>query len=405
MRIFSSGKIYDFMRLRAIFVPISLIITFGSIILLFYPGPKLGTDFLGGTELEVGFKQAVDPGEIRKAVTDSGFSPPDVIRVEEGRNQNRFLIRVQEVSSIDAGKRGEIERALCLVAGPGCGDRQATEVKVSPGGDKISVRFRDAPDLEWVRERMHHVSGVQLRPGKNNPVLQNARDNKLEVHLMGKGDQLMAALQKKLGSAKVPDAPLRSEWIGPKAGKLLRDAAIKSIALSIVLIMLYVAFRFDVRFAPGGILALVHDALGTLGIWVILQKEVNLSTIAAVLTVVGYSMNDTVVVYDRVRENLGRLRGATFSHLINVSLSEMMSRTLLTSATVILSLLCFFIWGTGALKDFSLTLVIGLALGTYSSIYVALPLTEWLDKRLFSRMKSAVAKSTKPTATPASSAT
>jgi preprotein translocase subunit SecF len=96
-------------------------------------------------------------------------------------------------------------------------------------------------------------------------------------------------------------------------------------------------------------------------------------------------VNDTVVIYDRVRENLGKLRGATFTHLINVSLSEMLSRTLLTSGTTIFSLLAFFVWGTGALKDFSFTLIIGLVLGTYSSIYVALPLTEWLDRKFFSR--------------------
>src|SRR5690606_3366592 len=119
---------------------------------------------------------------------------------------------------------------------------------------------------------------------------------------------------------------------------------------------------------------------------VLLERELTLTTVAALLTIVGYSVNDTVVVFDRVRENFGRMRGASFFRIINVSLSEMLSRTVLTSATTILSMMAFFYWGTGALQDFAFTLVVGLVLGTYSSIYIALPLTHWLDRRFFSKM-------------------
>ena len=126
--------------------------------------------------------------------------------------------------------------------------------------------------------------------------------------------------------------------------------------------------------------------MNTIGVLILLHKELNLSTVAAILTIVGYSVNDTVVVYDRVRENLGKLRGSTFDKIINVSLSEMLSRTILTSGTTVISLLAFFIWGTGTLKDFAFTLVIGIVFGTYSSIYVALPLTEWLDKLFFAKV-------------------
>jgi len=116
-------------------------------------------------------------------------------------------------------------------------------------------------------------------------------------------------------------------------------------------------------------------------------KELDLTTVAAVLTIIGYSVNDTVVIYDRVRENLGKMRGASFHQLINVSLSEMLGRTILTTLTVQLSMLTFFFWGTGTLKSFALTLTIGLAFGTYSTIYIALPVTEYLDKMLFSKIK------------------
>jgi preprotein translocase subunit SecF len=178
----------------------------------------------------------------------------------------------------------------------------------------------------------------------------------------------------------------RTEWIGPRAGAQLRDSALKSIAISIVLIMAYIAFRFDLRFAPGCVVALIHDAVGTIGIFVLLGKEINLTTVAAAITIVGYSVNDTVIVYDRVRENLGKLRGASFVQLINISTSEMLGRTILTAATVLFSLQGLFIWGTGELKDFALALTIGVVLGMYSSIYVALPLTEWFETRFFSKM-------------------
>jgi len=401
MRLFKSGKVYDFMSVRWYWIGLSLFLTFGAVALLAMGKARLGTDFLGGTEVEIAFKKAITPGDIRSAVIHAGFSSPGVIKVDDPKNPNRYLIRVEEVSTVSAEKRAEIEKTLCLAssnASTGCSpEHEASEVKLSPGGDKISVRYREAPDLEWVKSRVSTVKGLVLRPGEHNPLLQSSRDNKVEIQLMSKGDQLMAGLQAALGADTVPDSALRTEWIGPRAGAQLRDSAMKSIAISIVFIMVYIAFRFDLRFAPGGVLALTHDALGTIGILIVLGKEINLTTIAAALTIVGYSVNDTVIVYDRVRENLGKLRGTSFFQLINISTSEMLGRTLLTSSTVIISLLAFFIWGTGELKDFSLALIIGVVLGTYSSIYVALPLTEWLDHRLFSRVGSGgVARTKKP---------
>jgi preprotein translocase subunit SecF len=390
MRLFKSGKIYDFMAVRWYWIGLSLFITIGAAILLLMGKAKLGTDFTGGTEVEIAFKRPVSPADLRAAVLKAGFSAPGVIKVDDPKNPNRYLIRVEEVSTISLAKQAEIEKALCLSAGEptdACpAERQATEVKFSPGGDKISLRYRNPPDLDWVKQRIGTITGVVLRPGEHNPMLQNARDNKVEIQLMSKGDQLMGGLKQALGADAVPDTALRTEWIGPRAGAQLRDSAVKSVVISIVFIMVYIAFRFDLRFAPGGIVALTHDALGTVGILILLGKEINLTTIAAVLTIVGYSVNDTVIVYDRVRENLGKLRGTSFFQLINISTSEMLGRTLLTSSTVVIALLGFFIWGTGELKDFSLALVIGVVLGTYSSIYVALPLTEWLDHTLFSRV-------------------
>jgi len=391
MRFFSGGKIYDFMRWRFFFVGISLIITFGSIALLVAGKAKLGTDFRGGTEIEVAFRGHVTVADIRQAVTAGGFGTPDVIKVDDPKNPDRYLIRVQEVSTIAPEVQSKAERALCFgnnldpAACPT--ERQAVEVKFSPGGDKISIRYANDPDLEWVRTQASSVGGIHLHPGANNPHIQNARDHKVEIELMSKGDQLLGAFQKALGP-RAPSEALRSEWIGPRAGAQLRDSAVKSIVILIVFIMAYIAFRFDLRFAPGGIVALVHDATGTIGVLIVLGKEIDLTTVAAVLTIIGYSVNDTVVIYDRVRENLGKLRGASFRELINISTSEMLGRTILTTATVQMSMITFFVWGTGTLKNFALSLTIGLIFGTYSTIYIALPVTEWLDRHMFSKLGS-----------------
>ncbi|MBK6581150.1 MAG: protein translocase subunit SecF [Sandaracinaceae bacterium] len=173
--------------------------------------------------------------------------------------------------------------------------------------------------------------------------------------------------------------------MGPKAGEQLRDAAIQSLLYAVAFIMVYVAFRFDLRFAPGAVLALFHDVVITVGIYVLVQKEMNLTTIAALLTILGYSINDTIVIFDRIRENMGRYKDKSLSELINISSSQVLSRTLMTSATTLVSVSAFFVFGTSVIQDLSFALFIGISVGTYSSIYVAAPMTEWIDRRFFAK--------------------
>jgi preprotein translocase subunit SecF len=132
---------------------------------------------------------------------------------------------------------------------------------------------------------------------------------------------------------------------------------------------------------------MLHDALITLGIYVLVQKEVNLTTVAALLTIIGYSINDTIVVYDRIRENMNRLRDKTLPELINVSTSQMLSRTIVTSGTTLLSVSAFFVWGTPVIRDIAFALFIGICVGTYSSVYIAAPVTEWMDRKFFSKAR------------------
>jgi preprotein translocase subunit SecF len=222
-------------------------------------------------------------------------------------------------------------------------------------------------------------SGVNVRGDRALRVGQ-AEEHRWQVPLVSVGDQIFSGLEADLHATGTLQA---SVWVSPKAGHDLRDQAIRAVLYSIVFIMIYVAFRFDLRFAPGGILALFHDAMVTLGFFCLTRKEVTISTVAAILTVIGYSMNDTVIVYDRVRENLAKRRGLRMIDVINVSVSEMFSRTIITSSTVILSVAPFAIIGSGVIQDFAYAMVVGVLAGTYSSIYVAAPLTEWIDSRWF----------------------
>jgi preprotein translocase subunit SecF len=394
MHIFPVGKTFDFMGARRALVIASIAIIAASLLALVKPGPLMGTDFHGGTELEVAFKKRVQTGQLRAIVSRAGFLAPSVVKVEDKKNPYRFLVRVDDVSTIGAKKRAEIEQKLCYgVSAPTAEcpeEKLADEIKFSPGGDKITLRFRGAPDLDWVRKQAESIPGIDLREGENNPLIQNVRANRVEIQLKSKGDQLLDAMRAKLGVDTVPAQPLRVEWIGPKAGAQLRDAALKSISIAIVFIMVYIAFRFDMRFAPGAVISMAHDAVAVIGVLILMQRlthrlEFNLASVAAILTIVGYSVNDTVVVYDRVRENLGRLRGVSFDQLINISISEMFSRTILTSATTVFSLSAFLIFGSGPLEEFAFTLIIGVIFGTYSSIYIALPVTEWFDRVVFKK--------------------
>jgi preprotein translocase subunit SecF len=385
MEFFKPGKTYDFMGMRRFWTILSISLVVISTILTFYPGPNYGTDFRGGTEIELALKKNVDAAAVRAATERAGFSSPDVVQVSDDKNPSHFLIRVQEVSALDEGTKDAIRKALCFATDPKTLDQKrcpeenlASEVKFSAGGDKLTARYDGKANPEGLAQELERIPNVKVRVG-TKPQFSHQR---LEVQLQSKGDQLLEGLRTQLGADVVPEQALRVEWVGPKAGKQLRDSARNSVIISIVFIMLYLAFRFDVRFAPGVVLACVHDAMVVIGVFIALHKEITLSTIAAVLTIVGYSMNDTVVVYDRIRENLSKHRGKSFGAIINLSVSETLSRTLLTSGATMLSVLAFFIWGTGVIKDFALAMVVGIVAGTYSSIYVAAPLTEWIDQKM-----------------------
>jgi preprotein translocase subunit SecF len=381
MEFIKPGTYIDFMRLARPVILTSITLVCLSLASLFFPGPNFGIDFAGGTEIQLAFQGDVDTAELRGILDEIGHSGADVVRVEG--QENEFMIRVREVSSLSEEQTERLEAAV----GTSVGADVLRELRVSPGGDKLTLRLAREIDQTALREAIEGA-GVSVR---DVAPLVGSDDVRLEVFLVGIADEIVQELGERLGE-RAPSAPERVEWVGPKAGEQLRDAAVKSLLFAVAFIMVYIAFRFDLRFAPGAIFAIFHDAVVTIGIYVLVQKEVNLTTVAAILTIIGYSINDTIVVYDRIRENMGRYNDKTFREIINLSTSQTLSRTIITSGTTLLSIVAFFIWGTPVIKDISFALFVGILIGTYSSIYVAAPTTEWMDRRFFSKPARTVAR-------------
>ena len=176
----------------------------------------------------------------------------------------------------------------------------------------------------------------------------------------------------------------RTEFVGPKVGGELVNAGIIAVIFSLIGILFYIWLRFQWNFAIGAIIALIHDVILTLGFFSVLQLEFNLATVAAVLTIAGYSINDTVVIYDRIRETMRKYKQITFDEIINLALNGTLSRTLMTSLTTLLALTALFIFGGVVISSFIIALIWGVFIGTYSSLYVASPLLIFLktDKRV-----------------------
>ena len=171
----------------------------------------------------------------------------------------------------------------------------------------------------------------------------------------------------------------RSEFVGPTVGDELKTAGIYAVSLSLLAIMVYIWFRFEWQFSIVAIIALVHDVISTIGLFSILQLEFNLATIAAILTTAGYSINDTVVIFDRVRENLRRYKSKDHYYIYNKSINETLSRTVITSVTTLIALFIIFFFGGAVLSDFALAMIWGVLIGTFSSIFVAVSILTFFD--------------------------
>jgi preprotein translocase subunit SecF len=242
------------------------------------------------------------------------------------------------------------------------------------GGTQIQVKFSQEATADGIRDSLRSMgldNNVIQRFGykDNNEFLIKTERSSSELE--GLSDKITEALGATYGKENVDIR--RVEVVGPKVGKDLRQKGLLAMLYAVIGILIYVTWRFELRYAVGAIVALIHDVIITVGIFSLLGKEFTLPIIAALLTIIGYSLNDTIVVYDRIRENIKGARKQPLKELVNSSINQVLSRTVLTSATTLLVVLALFFLGGAVIHDFAFALLVGIVVGTYSSIFVASP--------------------------------
>lgn len=247
------------------------------------------------------------------------------------------------------------------------------------GGTLVEVHYDTTADLNAIRavlEANGYAGAVVTSYGSDQDVLIRLQ----QEHLEEQGTALLKLLQgalpgKGADAAASPGAGSvelrRVEFVGPQMGDELREQGGLAMLLSLFLVMLYVAFRFQFKFAVGSVVALAHDVILTLGFFSVTGMEFNLNVLAAVLTIIGYSINDTIVIFDRIRENFRKLRRATPVEVVNISLTETLERTIATAGTVFLSVVALALFGGDMLFGFAVAMLVGVIAGTYSSVYMA----------------------------------
>jgi SecD/SecF fusion protein len=240
------------------------------------------------------------------------------------------------------------------------------------GGDLVTMSAPDKIDIGKVREALETIGFGDASIQESSQVGKSYITVRTPLNTSDKVEkQIMQSM---------PSAGLKvegSERVGALVGGELAKNSLIALGLGILGILIFVTFRFQLSFAVGAIVALLHDVLLTVGIFALLGRELTLTMVGAILTIAGYSINDTIVVYDRIREGLASGRRGTIEEIMNESINQTLSRTLLTSTVTLIPILCLFLFGGPVLRDFSLAIVIGVVVGTYSSIFIASPIVLW----------------------------
>jgi len=249
------------------------------------------------------------------------------------------------------------------------------------GGTLVQVKFTQTTKAVEIKEALQGLelgSLVVQQFGEDaDEFLIRAQNTSAELE--GLSQVIATALEAKYGTGTVEVR--RAEMVGPQVGKDLREKGVMAILYAMIGILVYVTWRFEFRFAVGAIVALIHDVLITLGAFSIFNQEIDLPVIAAFLAIIGYSLNDTIIVYDRIRENMGKHAKDGLVRVINRSINETLSRTILTSGTTLLVVVALFMFGGGVIHTFAFALLVGILIGTYSSIFVASPLLIFWEER------------------------
>lgn len=370
----------DFLGKKWYFLGFSLIFSIAGILsMAFWHGIPLGVDFRGGTLVYVKFTQNPNPDDIRATLDKSGLKNARIQRYGVPTN-NEVLISLElketTEQALDKGKN-DIIKALETDAQPGKQDLNNTglnsltqyllskdPLRAGTDADKRYAAVAQAIVTYRDKERGGVIASLDELRGKTEPAV-------------------LAALQQDFYLSGF--AVRNVEIVGPQVGKQLQRQAVLATLYSLAGMLIYLWFRFEWIYGAGAVVACFHDTLITVGAFSLLNKEITLTVIAAILTLVGYSMNDTIVIYDRIRENVKLLRRERLPDIVNKSINQTLSRTILTSGLTFLTVLSLYVFGGEVLHGFSFALVVGILIGTYSSIAVAAPMVvayqEWRAAR------------------------
>jgi preprotein translocase subunit SecF len=359
----------DFLGKKWYFLAFSLVFSVAGVFsMLFWHGIRYGVDFRGGTLVYVKFAQAPDNKAIRAAMDRAGLHNAR-IQIYGSPGSDEVLIDVSEQETN--------EQAL---------DRSKTQIinaleTNAPANkqDLNNTGFLTIKNYLMQKDPLHLGTDAEQRYTAQAQAIVNYRD-KVKDGVLHSLDELKAAADP-AAVASLSDGFFLSnfgvrnvEIVGPQVGAQLRKQALLATAYSLAGMLVYLAFRFEWIYGVAAVVTVFHDTLITLGAFSLLNKEISLTVIAAILTLIGYSNNDTIVVFDRIRENLKLMRREKLSDIVNRSINQTLSRTILTAGLTFLTVLALYLFGGEVLKGFSLALVIGILIGTYSSIAIAAPI-------------------------------
>lgn len=381
-----SGTSIEFIKYRWRYIAISVFavaltflsmaysyVTTGSIL-------NFGIDFAGGSQIRLALDPEQDPGieAVREELERLGYQGSSAVVVPD--EEHEVLVRVKEVLSIDEASIERCRQAVESVpALAGDGTAKLLNFNHPDGGSKLFFKYDAEPEYKTIELKVNEA-GCEGSADRGFGAKEG--EFAVDFSLIGVGAKLREQFDSAFGAGTVTEI-VRSETVGAKVGGQLKEDGAKALLYAVGFIFLYVMVRFDLRFAPGGIVALLHDAVLMVGAFSITGREFNLQTIAAVLTIIGYSINDTIVVFDRIRERVALNRDASLADTTNLALNDTLSRTLLTSGTTLIVVLSTYLMGSGAIKDFAFALLIGIVVGSYSSLYVATPVFLWVNKRFY----------------------
>jgi preprotein translocase subunit SecF len=363
---------FDFLsKRRTGFLLSAILIIIGGVSLILRNGPNFGIDFRGGVKIHAKFNRAVTQSELNSKLRQLGYE----------RAKIQVNAEKQE-ASIDIGYSKSLENqkvVVPLIEDPG--DSTATSIPVSSTAERVHV-FQPGDAIQLI-EGEHRLRNEIREIVQQDNIITFALANEIGVDLTQEAEvQIQASVRRILSDALLQggggwhamSGAVNVDNVGASVGKDLKWDALWSIFWSIVILLLYISWRFEFRFAIGAIAALIHDVLITLGVFSVFAKEINLPTVAAFLTIIGYSLNDTIVVFDRIRENTNLLKGTSYADIINRSINQSLSRTVITSLTTFFVVLTIFALTFGEINTFAFALIVGVIVGTYSSVFIASPI-------------------------------